>query len=296
MPMSLGRHMPLESRPVRALQTAREIGCEAVQIFVSSPRVWAAPREDAKDTAALVEALQGFAPVVIHAAYLINCASSNPETRAKSARLLRWTLERGATIGATDVVFHIGSHGGDGMATGVERLGEALHAIATELPPGPRLLLENDVGAGNTIGSDFAAMAQVLAEARGDWGDRLGVCLDTAHLWGAGHDIGTPEAARTTLGRIDAAFGLDQVHVIHLNDTVTALGGHRDLHARLGEGIIGAEGLRVFLTDTRLVQAGIILETPIKLRDGTDEHDWEDDRQRITYARDLTLSTEKSGL
>ncbi len=296
MPMPLGRHMPLESRPLRALQTAREIGCEAIQIFVSSPRVWAPPREDAKETAALAEALRAFSPVVIHAAYLINCASARSEIREKSIRLLRWTLERGATIGASDVVFHIGSHGGDGMATGVARLGEALRIIREDLPPGPRLLLENDVGAGNTIGSDFTAMAQVLAEARGAWGDRIGVCIDTAHLWGAGFDIGTPAAARATLDRIDAAFGLAQVRVIHLNDTVTTLGGHRDLHARLGEGIIGLEGLRALLTDARLAHACVILETPIKLRADSDEHDWEDDRQRVAFARDLTNPTEKSGL
>lgn len=294
MPTSLGRHMPLEGNAARALQTARAIGCEGVQIFVSSPRVWAPPATDAEETAALAEALREFAPVVIHAAYLINCASNNPETRAKSVRLLRWTMARGAELGATDVVFHIGSHGGDGLPVGIERLGAALHAIALDLPPGPRLLLENDVGAGNTIGSDFATIAAIMALAQGEWGDRLGVCIDTAHLWGAGHDIGTPEAALATLDRIDAACGLGRVHVIHLNDTTTALGGHRDLHARLGEGIIGAEGLRTLLCDPRLARAGVILETPIMQVAETQENDWDDDRQRIAYARSLTSSPEKS--
>jgi deoxyribonuclease-4 len=296
MPSALGRHMPLESHPVRALQTARAIGCDAVQIFVSSPRVWASPAINPKETAALAEALRGFAPVVIHAAYLINIASSNPETRAKSLRLLHWTLERGTVLGATDVVFHIGSHGGDGVDAGIERLVTGLRAIARDLPPGPRLLLENDVGAGHTIGADFAAIARVLAEARDAWGDRLGVCIDTAHLWGAGYDISTPEAVQATLARIDTTVGLDQVWIIHLNDTTTALGGHRDLHARLGEGIIGAEGLRALLSDPRLAHAGVILETPIKLRVGTEEHDWDDDRARIAYARLLTNSPQNSAI
>lgn len=289
MVRGVGRHMPLEGRALRALETARGIGCDAIQIFVSSPRIWAPPAEKPVEIAALGRALRelAFAPIVIHAAYLLNLASANPETRAKSLGLLRWTMERGAAIGADAVVMHIGSHGGDGLEIGIERLVAGLATVARDLPAGPKLLLENDVGAGNTIGSRFDAMGETLARARPEWGDRIGVCLDTAHLWGAGYDIGTPEATAATLATIDSAFGLDQVGVIHLNDTVTKLGGHRDLHARLGEGIIGAAGMRAFLRDPRLAAAGIILETPIvQLADG-DSNDWDDDRERIAFARRL---------
>ena len=302
MPSPLGRHMPLDARPLRALQTAHDIGCDAIQIFVSSPRTWAPPAANATETAALVKGLQeqGFRAVVIHAAYLINCASANPQTRTKSKHLLQWTLERGAAIGATDVVFHIGSHGGDGMVIGVERLIEAIQEIgqvlfAEDVPDPahdavrgmPRLLLENDVGAGNTIGSDFGAMAQVLAAVQGIWGDRIGVCIDTAHLWGAGYDIGTADAAELTLRKMDSTFGLGQIRVIHLNDTVTVLGGHRDLHARLGEGIIGADGICTLLTDPRLPQPAIILETPINQLADSADHDWEAERQQIQYVRGI---------
>lgn len=308
MPSLIGRHMPLDAHPLRALQTAHEIGCEAIQIFVSSPRTWAPPATNPEDTAALAEALRGFGAVVIHAAYLINCASSNPDTRAKSQRLLRWTLERGAELGASDVVFHIGSHGGDGLTVGVERLIAALTEIGQSIgisqPRGvgqatgvihhaptegslPRLLLENDVGAGNTIGANFAAIAEVLGAVRPVWGEGIGVCIDTAHLWGAGEDIGTPDAAEVTLGKMDSTFGLGQIRVFHLNDTATVLGGHRDLHARLGEGSIGAAGLRVLLTDPRLAQPAIILETPIKELEGSDAHDWAHDRGQIASAREL---------
>nr|MBA3825972.1 hypothetical protein [Ktedonobacterales bacterium] len=138
------------------------------------------------------------------------------------------------------------------------------------------------------------AIGQALAVAQPEWGERIGVCIDTAHLWGAGHDIGTPEAATTTLAAMDAAFGLAAVRIIHLNDTTTALGGHRDLHARLGEGIIGADGLRTLLRDARLAHTAIILETPIKLREGTEEHDWDDDRTRIDYARQLARNLKNS--
>jgi deoxyribonuclease-4 len=281
--------MPLESRPTQALQTAHDIGCEAIQIFVSSPRVWAPPAPNPTATATFVQAFQSqdFTTLVVHAAYLINCASNTAETRAKSQQLLRWTVERGAALGASDVVFHIGSHGGDGLAVGKERIIAALCAIGADLPAGPRLLLENDVGAGNTVGSDFTTIAEILAGAQAVWGERLGVCIDTAHLWGAGYDIGTPEGAHTILAQMDAAFGLAKIRVIHLNDTVTARGGHRDLHARLGEGIIGMAGLRVLLTTPALADATIILETPIKQREGSEDHDWDDERRQLNLVRDL---------
>lgn len=292
MPPPLGRHMPLEGRPQKALEIAHDIGCETIQIFVSSPRTWAPPATNAGDTEVWRAALadSGLAPIVIHAAYLINLASSNDETRAKSRTLLRWTLRRAAEIGASEVVLHIGSHGGAGMDIGMARLAEGLTAVAEDAPADVHLLLENDVGAGSTIGSDFATLGQALATARPTWGERIGVCIDTAHLWGAGHDIGTPEAAGATLDAMDGAFGLDAVRVLHLNDTTTALGGHRDLHARLGEGIIGQSGLRALLSDPRLAHTTIILETPIKLREGTEDNDWDDDHTRIDYARQLATN------
>ncbi|MBA3824255.1 MAG: TIM barrel protein, partial [Ktedonobacterales bacterium] len=160
MPNPLGRHMPLDGRPQKALAIAHDLGCETIQIFVSSPRTWAPPATSANETeiwrAALADS--GFAPIVIHAAYLINLASNSEETRAKSRTLLRWTLHRAAEIGATEVVLHIGSHGGAGMEVGLARLAEGLAALSAEAPATVHLLLENDVGAGNTIGSDFAAI------------------------------------------------------------------------------------------------------------------------------------------
>ncbi len=287
MPL-IGRHMPLESHPLQALKTAKEIGCEAIQLFVSSPRTWTPPADNPKEVARLAEGLraEGFAPIVIHAPYLINLASGAEEIRQKSRRLLRWTLERGAAIGASDVVVHIGSHGGDGHEAGMARLVEGLREVLTDLPPGPRLLLENDVGAGNTIGSRFDALAEVLAKLDEAHGKQLGICLDTAHLWGAGYDIGGVEAVQATLDLIDRTVGLRRVAVVHLNDTATTLGKHLDRHARLGEGIIGAEGLQTFLRDKRLAQVAIILETPIKKRED-DTLDWEHDRSQMQRAKEL---------
>jgi len=288
MPSLLGRHMPLESSPLSAFRTARQMGCDAIQLFVGNPRGWSPPVDIPSDTTLFIQGLreQSFQQVVIHAAYLINLASATEATRQKSATLLRWTLERGHVIGASSVVMHTGSHGGDGLATGTQRLIEGLIPVLTDLRGDVRLLLENDVGAGNTIGSQFSALAEVLAALDEDFGDRLGVCIDTAHLWGAGYDIGTPAAATAVLDTIDATIGLSRVKVIHLNDTAVSLGSHRDLHARLGEGIIGQEGLATLLQDERLQEATVLLETPI-MKDTAGKLDWVDDQQRIAYAREL---------
>jgi deoxyribonuclease-4 len=285
----LGRHMPLDPNPLTAFSTAQSLGCTAIQIFVGNPRGWAIPSANPKTDATWIERLNdlNLAPITIHAAYLINLASATEITRSRSQELLRWTMQRGAALGAEAVVMHIGSHGGNGEVIGIERLESGIRAVLKDLEPGPRLLLENDVGAGKTIGSHFEAMAEVLARLDTDQGNRLGVCLDTAHLWGAGHDIGSSDGTQATLDMIDAAFGLNRVHVIHLNDTSVALGSHRDLHKRLGEGIIGTEGLRKFLNDPRLAQATVLLETPIKTIGENKAHDWDDDSKRIAYAQSL---------
>jgi deoxyribonuclease-4 len=289
MPAWIGRHMPLNPSPTGALRTARAIGCDAIQIFVGNPRGWTPPEDDPAQIEKWAEALraQQFGNIVVHAAYLINLASIAEITRTRSIHLLRWTMERATAIGASDVVLHTGSHGGDGLEVGLDRLVVGLEQITEGLAPGARLLLENDVGAGNTIGGRFDALATALDRLRDTWSDRVGICLDTAHLWGAGWDIGTPDGARATLDAAGSAFDLGCVAVVHLNDTATALGGHRDIHARLGEGIIGLEGLRALLRDPRLAHATVLLETPLKTLPGSDATDWDDERQRIAFAREL---------
>lgn len=281
--MRIGRHMPLGSRPLSALKTAQEIGCEAVQIFVTNPRGWrepaANPRQEAAFRATVAE--RGLDPVVVHATYLINLASPRGDFFAQSVALLRGTLARADRFGAASVVLHIGSHGGSGEAEGLARLAEGIRQVLAPpdappdappavdalsapgpLEPRPMLLLENDVGAGAELGHRFENLAAVL-DAVPEHAARLGVCLDTAHLWGAGFDIGTPAGAARTLDDLDRLVGLCRVPVIHLNDTKYGLGSHRDVHARLGDGIIGQEGLQTLLRHPGLAHAAVLLETPI---------------------------------
>ncbi|HLQ30353.1 MAG TPA: deoxyribonuclease IV [Ktedonobacteraceae bacterium] len=283
----LGRHMPLNAKPLKALEIAQQIGCNAIQIFASNPTGWRPTADDPKACAAFAQAVRSreLDPVVIHAPYLINLASPDDFIWEKSIALLRWTLQRGALLGATFVVFHTGSHRGTGVEAGIARIASAIARILPETPPEVMLLLENDVGAGDSLGHSFEQIGAVL-NLLPQHAERLGVCIDTAHLWGAGHDISTASASRQVLQHFDEAIGLARLKVIHLNDTEKALGSHRDVHARLGEGIISEEGLRTLLHDARLEHAAVLLETPIK----TDEHekeDWEHDRLHLERVKAL---------
>src|SRR5579864_8524746 len=285
--MRLGRHMPLHSNAVKAVKIARNIGCDAIQIFASNPTGWRPTEGNGTSAAAFASAARAFdlQPVVIHAPYLINLASPDELIWEKSIGLLQWTLQRGALLGASSVVFHTGSHRGSGVETGLARIAQAIGRILPETPPEVMLLLENDVGAGNSLGHSFEQLGTALALLP-LYSERLGICIDTAHLWGAGHDISTASSAQQVLENIDRAVGLQRLKVVHLNDTEKALGSHRDVHARLGEGIIGEEGLRALLSDSRLEHVAVLMETPIKT-DERGKEDWEHDKTQILKAKAL---------
>ncbi len=285
--MRLGRHMPTHSNAAKAAEIASQLGCTSIQIFASNPTGWRPTADNRKSQVAFAQAAQDYDldPVVIHAPYLINLASPDEVIWHKSISLLRWTLLRGELLGASYVVFHTGSHKGSGVDAGLARIAEAIGLILPETPPDVMLLLENDVGAGNSLGHSFEQIGWVL-NVLPQYEDRLGVCLDTAHLWGAGHDISNADSVQQLLQHFDNIIGLKRLKVIHLNDTEMALGSHRDVHTRLGEGIIGEEGLRALLCDPRLDHVTVLLETPIKT-DEQDKEDWEHDKHQLEKAKEL---------
>jgi deoxyribonuclease-4 len=285
--MRLGRHMPTHSNAVKAAEIARQLGCNAIQIFASNPTGWRPTAGDPASCAAFAKAAHEYDldPIVIHAPYLINLASPDETIWEKSVSLLRWTLQRGALLGAGYVVFHTGSHRGSGVDAGLARIAEGIALILPETPLEVMLLLENDVGAGNSLGHSFEQIGEVL-NVLPQYEERLGVCLDTAHLWGAGQDISNADSVQQILQHFDDVIGLNRLKIIHLNDTEMPLGSHRDVHARLGEGIIGEEGLRALLRDPRLDHVAVLLETPIKT-DENDKEDWEHDKGQLEKARAL---------
>lgn len=285
--MRFGRHMPTGSKPVQALHIAREIGCDAAQIFVTNPRAWRVPEPQPKREALFREAAAecDIVPIVVHATYLINLASPRADIFENSVTLLRATLDLAQRQGATSIVFHIGSHSGAGEAAGIERLAAGIRRTLDGTQETVALLLENDVGGGGKLGYRFENLAAVL-DLLPEYAARLGICLDTAHLWGAGFDIGTPDGAAQVLDEADRVLGLRRVSVLHVNDTPKALGSHLDNHARIGEGIIPLEGLAAFLRSPQLAHTTALLETPIaELANG--QPDWAADREHMAGARAL---------
>jgi deoxyribonuclease-4 len=301
--MRFGRHMPTESRPVQALRQLVAMGGDAMQLFVTNPRSWQAPAYNLAEEQAMraARAELGDPALVAHAAYLINLASPRDDYFTQSVALLRATLDRTARIGGESVVFHIGSHTGSGVEAGLARLIDGIaqalapaeNANDTDGAPGvdgasysqPLLLLENDTGGGGKLGDRFEHLARAL-DALPEHADRLGVCLDTAHLWGAGFDIGTPEGASATLDEVDRVIGLARVRALHVNDSREPLASHRDVHARLGEGTIPLVGMQAFLCDPRLTHTTALLETPLPTLPNK-QVDWQTEREIFQRARAL---------
>jgi deoxyribonuclease-4 len=246
------------------------LGAEAVQIFTQSPRSWRPARHDAAAVAGFRErwasqqdAVQA---VFCHASYLVNLATSDPELLARSEAALAANLQLATAMGADGLVLHVGSHRGSGLAGCMDQIVAAL-ARALESagdPPGGRgpcpILLENAAGAGGTVGRDFGELASILAAL--DAGDRVGVCLDTQHLWASGVDFGGPEEAEAVLDELEERIGLARLRCVHLNDSAVPRGANRDRHANLGQGSIGEERLAWLVGHPALARVPAVLEVP----------------------------------
>lgn len=231
----MGRHLPTSGGLEKTVAAARYLGCETVQIFVSNPQAWAmpAPRTDAQELAEGVREL-GVYPVVAHAKYLINLASPKDELRERSVRALADELLAAGRIGIDLVVVHAGSHGGDGEEVGIDRLVvglEQAREMAEGSGPAAEPVVENSVGAGTQVCSAFDSLAKVARRAE------VRICVDTAHMFVAGYDLGAPDGGRRIARELDDAIG-SSLALVHLNDARNGLGSHRDGHSKVGKGSI----------------------------------------------------------
>ena len=260
----VGIHLNVAHGLMRAARRARQIGATALQIFSDNPTAWRRRPEPPVDAAQFIAFCEqhGIAPVAIHASYLINLAGTAEPFAQQSLEGLRHEVRRAPDYGASLVNTHIGSHRGVGEKAGLTRIGTVVSAVLADAPPGVRLVLENSAGGGDTLGSRIEELAAIL-DAVGGSSAQLAFCLDTAHLWGAGYDISTPDGVVAVLDRFDALIGLDRLALIHLNDSKSGLGSRSDRHEHLGAGRIGSAGLAAFLRDPRLPgRTTLVMETP----------------------------------
>lgn len=261
----VGIHLGVLRGLVRAARRARQIGATALQVFADNPTAWRRRQDRPPDADAFIEltARSGIAPVAIHASYLINLAGASEPFASQSRAGLLTELERAAWIGATEVNTHIGSHRGRGARAGLATVVEAVSAVLAEAPPGVRLVLENASGGGDQVGATLEELATILDGVGGIAGPhRLGFCLDTAHLWGAGYDLATAEGATAVVDRFAQLIGLERLALVHLNDSRSERGSRSDRHEHVGAGRIGPVGLGTILRDPRLRNVTFVMETP----------------------------------
>jgi len=265
--MLIGAHVSPAGGLPKAIGRGVERGCRSIQIFNQSPRMWRPSTYSQEDVAAFREAMADspIDAVLIHAVYLLNCASEDPDIRAKSLASLTHSLRVGHAIGASGVVLHPGSaktgHVGEAITRAAATIREALAESE-----GCELHLENTAGTGGTLGRSFEELAALIEQAGGS--QRLGVCLDSCHLLASGYDIRTAKGMSSTLRSCTAALGKGRVRSLHLNDSQTPLGSNRDRHANLGKGELGEEGCRAFLSAPGLQRLPCVLETPGENREG----------------------------
>jgi deoxyribonuclease-4 len=261
--MLIGAHVSPSGGPAKAVERGEERACRSIQIFNQNPRQWKGRLYHDEEVAAYHEALAGshVEQLVIHAVYLLNCASEDPEIRDKSRAALTLALNAGAQLKAVGVVLHPGSALKDGGSAedAVKRAGKVIKEALADSDTCP-LLLEDTAGAGGTLGRSFEELAALLEAAGGQ--KRLGVCLDSCHLFASGYDVRTREALGDVIDQFDKIVGCDRLQALHVNDSVTGLGSNRDRHVNPGDGEIGVDGMIAFLSEPRFEGLPAILEGP----------------------------------
>ncbi|MGH7321811.1 MAG: deoxyribonuclease IV [Candidatus Rokuibacteriota bacterium] len=260
---NLGAHMSIAGGLPQALLRGRDTGCSVVQLFLKNQVQWAGRPLDADEVTEFTrqQAGTGIHTVFAHATYLINLASPDDAEWRRAVSAFHDELERAERLGLPFVVIHPGSHRGAGRAAGLARIVQAVDELhARTAGYRVRVALENTAGAGNLLGARAEDLGTILAGVRQP--ERLAFCLDTCHLFTAGYDIRTAAGFARTLGRVDAAIGLERVVAFHLNDARADLGSGLDRHEHIGRGRIGLEAFRFLLNHRRLRDRPMALETP----------------------------------
>jgi deoxyribonuclease-4 len=267
VPVLIGAHVSPAGGPANAVARGIERGAQAIQIFNQNPRAWR-PREYSEEEIAAFRAAMADSDVdalLIHAVYLLNCASDDEAIRANSLRSLIASLDAGAALGAHAVVLHPGSAKTGDVGAAIARAGQVI-AEALAQTEGCALHLENTAGSGGTLGRSFEELAALVDAAGAE--PRLGLCLDSCHMLASGFEIRTEQALTSVLDRCVELVGLERLGSLHLNDSQKPLGSNVDRHANVGEGELGEDGCAVFLSEPRFQGLPLVLETPGPKRSG----------------------------
>jgi deoxyribonuclease IV len=261
--MLLGAHMSIGGGAHRAIERARSIDCTAMQIFVKNNMQWFARPLRREEIFAFLEHRQRgeLLSVFAHANYLINLAATNPQFHANSLRALSEELTRADQLELPFLVLHPGAHLGAGEEAGLNRIVASIDEVLRRIPKvKTRIALETTAGQGTCLGHRFEQIAYIIENVREP--DRVCVCLDTAHVFAAGYDIGSEPATRKMFREFDRLIGLDRLVAIHVNDSKTARGSRVDRHQHIGKGRIGLDAFRFIVRDRRFRKIPKVLETP----------------------------------
>jgi len=263
MTANLGTHTSAAGGVWRALERAKELDCDAVQLFTRNQNQWRAKPLTTEAIERFRELARDFQPgmLISHGSYLVNPASPRPATRERSITGLIDELERAEQLGLAGVVLHPGSHVGAGVGLGITRVVRFLDRVFRRTAGFKTLLLlETTAGQGSNLGSTFDDLARILNGV--EQPERLGICLDTCHLFAAGYPIHHLDGYRETRSALDEAVGLEQVKAVHLNDSKMPFGSHRDRHQHIGQGEIGTDAFRFFVNEPAWSEVPMVLETP----------------------------------
>jgi deoxyribonuclease-4 len=257
-----GAHMSIAGGIDRAFERGESAGCRTIQVFLKSSNRWEArPLGDRdRDLVRRAQKRSGIRPVLAHDSYLINLASPDASLYEKSVHAFIEEMTRAEFLGIPCIVLHPGSHVGSGVDAGLSRVADAINRALDAVGPSVTVLVENTAGQGTNLGHRFEHLAAILERIRAP--ERIGVCLDTCHLFAAGYDIRTEEAYRQTLREFDRRIGVKAIRAFHVNDSVKDLGSRVDRHCHIGQGRIGLEAFRCLVNDKRFRNVPKILETP----------------------------------
>jgi len=285
----LGAHMSIKGGLFKSLIRGKKAGCQVIQIFTRNTSRWSSRPLSQNEIDAFIKTGKetSVIPVAAHDSYLINLASANADVREKSFHALLDEMERVERLDIPYLVMHPGSHLGDGEKPGLKRISDALNKAYEKAPNlGVEILLETTAGQGTNLGYRFEHLAEILE--RTDNNKRLGVCLDTCHVFAAGYDFRTEESYRELIKNFDEIIGLNHLKLFHLNDSKKELGSKIDRHEHLGHGYIGREGLSFFLRDPRFRDIPFVLETP----KGQDENGVDWDAVNLDFCNTLVMLEE----